>query len=441
MLISVTIENWRCFRDETTFTMVAGREKQHKDRLSYIDKYKMNILPISSIYGGNASGKTSFCSAMSFAKNFVSLGLGIDKRIPREPYLLDDVSNEQESKFIFELLVNEKYYEFGFKITGKEVKEEWLTEVLKTTEKKMFHRTGDKINFFQPKLKKDSFLNFAFNGTRDNQLFLTNSVSQKVGVFEDVFNWFKKNLVVIDPDTSYGGSFPLFDEYCTFVNTMADWLKALGTGIVRLDKIKISLDELPIPEELKQLIKEDVSEDHCSTLRLNEVLHHIVMKDDQLSVQKIISVHETEQGKPVHFDLKQESDGTRRAMDLLPSFMMLSNEDSNSVFIIDELDRSLHTQLSQELLSLYMKSCHPDKRSQLIFTTHDLMLMDQEILRRDEMWVTDRQSDSTASLIAFSDYKDIRKDKDIRKSYLQGRMGGIPNLTLKDSMTGGTHNG
>ena len=71
----------------------------------------------------------------------------------------------------------------------------------------------------------------------------------------------------------------------------------------------------------------------------------------------------------------------------------------------------------------------------MIFSTHDVLLMDQHLLRRDEMWVTERDSEGAATLVSFSDYKDVRKDKDIRRSYLQGRLGGIPRILLSGAVT------
>ena len=67
-------------------------------------------------------------------------------------------------------------------------------------------------------------------------------------------------------------------------------------------------------------------------------------------------------------------------------------------------------------------------RQQLIFTTHDVMLMDQTLLRRDEMWAVERGRDKGSHLISFEDFIEIRKDKDIRRSYLTGHMGGLPRI-------------
>ena len=117
-------------------------------------------------------------------------------------------------------------------------------------------------------------------------------------------------------------------------------------------------------------------------------------------------------------------------MDLLPAFLELAAPGSKNVFVIDEVDRSLHTLLTRRLLEAYLASCFADTRSQLLLTTHDVLLMDQQLLRRDEMWVAERKSTGASTLVSFAEYKDVRYDKDIRKSYLQGRLGGIPRILL-----------
>jgi len=149
------------------------------------------------------------------------------------------------------------------------------------------------------------------------------------------------------------------------------------------------------------------------------------------SFDAYVSFHQDSEGKEVRFDISQhESDGTQRVVELLPAFIEASGSLANKVYLIDEVDRSLHTLLTRSLLEGYLASCHPDSRNQLIITTHDVLLMDQRLFRRDEMWVTERDQQGVSHLIPFSDYKDVRNDKDIRKSYLQGRLGGIPRILL-----------
>ncbi len=104
----------------------------------------------------------------------------------------------------------------------------------------------------------------------------------------------------------------------------------------------------------------------------------------------------------------------------------------NSIIIKDNLilDRSMHSLLTRNLLSLYLNHCNNESQSQFIFTTHDLLLIDLTLLRIDEIWITERDRYGSLSLFSFSDYEDIDKEKDIRQTYLSGRMGGIPRIIL-----------
>ena len=154
-------------------------------------------------------------------------------------------------------------------------------------------------------------------------------------------------------------------------------------------------------------------------------------KQNQLIAKKLITYHPKADGNEVKFEINQESDGSQRVLDLLPAFVEQSTESSKNVLVIDEIDRSLHTLLTRRLIEMYLSVCSEDTRTQLLLTTHDVMLMDQKLLRRDEMWVTERDSSGASSLFSFSEFKNVRHDKDVRKSYLQGRLGGIPRFFLE----------
>ncbi|MFZ1085342.1 MAG: AAA family ATPase, partial [Terracidiphilus sp.] len=144
--------------------------------------------------------------------------------------------------------------------------------------------------------------------------------------------------------------------------------------------------------------------------------------------RQLAPIHYGENGEEVPFNFSDESDGTRRLLDVLPAFLSLEERPNPPVFIIDELDRSLHSNLTRNLLEHFLDMRAESSQSQLVFTTHDTQLMTQDIFRRDELWVTERDQSGASKLVAFSEFKDVRKDKDIRKSYLQGRLGGIPKI-------------
>ena len=432
MLISFSVKNFLSFKDKVTFSMVASREKQHSATVLNIKGY-MRLLPAAAIYGGNASGKSNFIEALAFARQVVVQGNQPDSRIPVEPYRLDKSTNSAFTTFVFEIFTGNKCYEYGFSLTSRAVEEEWLIEILKTTEKTLYRRNNDSISFGNS-LRSNKELPFLFKGTRDNQLFLTNAVSQKNELFKPIYLWFRDTLILIGPDSRYGGFDKFIKSDSPLHEYMNDSLEQMDTGICSLGGEELDFDALPVPPELLKKIKEDVQENKILRFHLGRADNRYIasLQDGEIIVQKLISYHKDSDGQKIRFDLQNESDGTLRILDLLPAFMAISGSAANKVLIIDELDRSLHTLLTRHLLESYLSRCDRTSRSQLIFTTHDALLMDQNLLRRDEMWVMERAIDGSSIMIAFSEYKNIRNDKDIRKSYLQGRLGGIPRILSND---------
>lgn len=438
MIINFSIENWMSFRDSASFSMVASRERQHGNRVPKVAKYKTRILPIAAIYGGNASGKTNFFKALSFVKKLVVRGTSPDSLIPVETFQLDSDSIKKPTRFKMELLIDELIYEFSFAVTQKAVIEEKLVQILSASEKILYDRKGDAPNF-DPSLDENQFLHFAFRGTRENQLFLTNSVSQKVDTFRPIYDWFKDTLKLIAPDDRFDFFEDFFDEDYPLFATMNELLPQLDTGISQLCGEEIPFENVPLPERIKNRLQEELKEgmsflppSFMSFLTKERFI--ITRKDDDLVAKKLVTFHSGSDGKEAKFNISQESDGSQRVIDLLPAFLEVSDRNSNKVYIIDEVDRSLHSLLTRQLIETYLANCSTDSRAQLLITTHDVLLMDQEILRRDEMWVAERNRNGSSELFSFSDYKDIRYDKDIRKSYLQGRMGGVPRILLSNAL-------
>ena len=435
MIVRFSLENWMSFRNQVTFSMVASRERQHGGRVPNCGKYQTRLLPIAALYGGNASGKTNFCKALNFAKSLVVKGTQPDSQIPIVPFRLDAMATERPSRFGFELLIDEMMYDFSFAVTRSAIQEERLVRITRTSEKVLYHRQHGKPNFHQT-LAKDQFLQFAFQGTRDNQLFLTNSVLLKIDSFRPVYNWFKHTLELVAPDSRFQPFELYFDEGNPFNSIMNEMLAQLDTGITRLGSKEIPLEHVPLPEMIKSKLLEDVREGMVARLQddMRGERFVVTRSGGELVAKKLVAFHTLADGREFEFDIRHESDGSRRVIDLLPAFAGMSiQEATQKVVVIDEVDRCLHTLLTRRLLEGYLANCSTSTRRQMLLTTHDVLLMDQQLLRRDEMWVTERDDLGASSLFSFSEYQDVRYDKDIRKSYLQGRLGGIPRFLLGDA--------
>lgn len=434
MIIRFSVENWMSFREECSFSMIASREKQHGKRIARVKKYPVKILPVTAVYGGNAAGKSNFFEALYFMRQMVVHGRAPDYNIPVRPFLLDSECVKKPSRFKMELLAEENIYEFSFAVTREAVLEEKLLQITKNAEKILYERTVDKIKF-ESSIKGENlkFLKFIHKGTRENQLFLTNSFLQNAKNFIPVYNWFK-SVKFIRPDTEFMDFERFIKEQDSFGSEMSKILSLLDSGISSLEGEEVSLDLVDLPKEFKSHLQDILKEEKLISVSGPRNQRFIFTRNgEELKVQKLITYHSSGSDQKVVFELHQESDGTMRLIDLLPSFLDMANKDVAKIFIIDELDRSLHTLLTRKLLELYLAGCSEHSRNQLLFTTHDVLLMDQSLFRRDEMWIAEREENGNSKMYSFSEYKDVRNDKDIRKSYLQGRLGGIPRILLEGS--------
>lgn len=417
MLISFSFKNWTSFKNKVTISAVASKQSTHGERLPSVDRYKMRILPVLAIYGGNASGKSNIFEALDFVKELVVEGTKIGKRIPVLPFLLCSKSRKQPSKFWVEFLIDENVYEYSFSVLKSRICSEKLIKIRATTEQVLYERFSDRIEVYTKENK--SQLDYIAKGTRDNQLFLTNTIEQNNDAYRDVYDWFEFGLKLISPVSKYVNIGDLIDEKKWQKDEVDLLLRKLDTGIVRLGA----------KESMKTIPKEIEDKDEILDLMeyLNNERYIYSLEDGKDRIRQLVAYHECEDGKEYEFNLKLESDGTKRLIELLPAFIG-GKKDLQATYMIDEFDRSLHHLLLRRLLEHFLSTCGSETRRQIIITTHDLLLMDQEILRRDEIYVVERNNEGVSAVIPLNEYKEIRSDKDIRKSYLQGRFGGIPKI-------------
>jgi AAA15 family ATPase/GTPase len=437
MLIRYTFKNWLSFREEATFSMVASKELQHNDRLARVNKFDLRLLPTAAIYGGNASGKTNFVRSLLFVKNLIVRGTQPDAPIPVSPFLLDPEAEKEPCTFQFELLIDDLVYDFSFSVMGRSVIEEKLVRVNSASETVLYHRQGQKLTALHGSLKPKDFYRFAFQGTRENQLYLTNAVSQNVVEFRPVYDWFKNSLMLVTPDFPVQNFEEKLEDEALLNEAMGLSLSQLDTGIDELATESVPLESLPAPKQVLSMAATAVQSGVPYRIQFKDPNERYVVTREggEVVARKVISLHTRSDGAKVKFDLNQESTGTQRMIDLLPAFIDVASKDSSKVFVIDELDRSMHTLLTRQLLESYLASRDASSRSQLIFTTHDVLLMDQDLLRRDEMWVAERDAQGQSQLFSFAEYKELRNDTDIRKRYLQGRLGGTPQILLSGALT------
>lgn len=441
MLIKFKIKNVLSFKDLVEFSMVAGTTFKNVNRL--VDNENFKILKFSSLYGANASGKSNLVKAFQIMKNLIV------ESFPNYPlncqYKLQDNKSNSSSYFEIILLLNKKTYSYGFEadLINNKFISEWLYELKETNEKLIFERDviNSKIEFgknFKNELRNK--LNFYIEDIKENDSILLLNFLNKdkpslyefepAKIFKEVYRWFLKSLDIVNPDTmlTSGEYFELEKK----LNELAKFMNRFGTGIYTIQKNKKDSDdvknELPsfiIKEIQDYAIKKMKTNDSIKTvgnlLRFNKKFWIInVSKDGTMVFEKISFYHDQE--NKYAFSLDDESDGTARILDLAE---ILLSDEKNKTYIVDELDRCLHPQLTCKFIKEFLEKAKIEgNNNQLIVTTHESRLLDFNILRRDEIWFVEKK-ENASQLYSLEEFN-VRFDKKIDKAYLEGRYGGIP---------------
>lgn len=436
MLIRFVVENFLSFNEATVLSLISGKQRIHPNHKLNIGSPSspFNILRSAVVYGANASGKSNLIKAVDFARSLILNGIPAKSPIPVNRFKLSDSTLSEPSLFQFEIYSNNKMYNYGFKANINEIEEEWLYEILKNGNlNPIFDRKSDKYSFnisFENK-EQEQIFNFVSKGTRKNQLFLTESIDRNIDMFNHIFEWFQ-NLTIITPDMTFSGlEIRMHKGHTEFTDFLMEGLDKFDTGIQKLNLqvVDANADSIGLPEELLEDIRNDneLSTTNYLFLRNRHNERIVIHKDksNELKALKLKTVHKAiDSMREYLFDLSDESDGTRRILDLLPALLNLSTK--NEVYLIDELDRSLHPELSKTFLTQFYNLAQKSK-SQLIITTHETNLMDFELLRKDEIWFMEKNNTGESKLYSLEEFQP-RYDKDIRKGYLLGRFGALPFL-------------
>ena len=429
MLLNFQVANWACFRDPVSFTMEAGPERDTDGHLARIGAKSrpLKVLPVAAIYGNNASGKSQFIAALAFLRNLVVEEYKTG-RLPLAPFLLNDKFAKEPTRFLIQFVVNDEIYELEVLLTDSEIRQETLSRYNSRNSEKtsVYVREGQKV--VSCSWGGDAYCQYVKTMTVDpTRLFLTLSAIFAAGKDElvaAIYNWFARSLVIIKPGSHYIG----VDDYCTdgrIARRTQDYLARFDTGISRLDaeSVPLSVFHPSLIEEVRNLLAPGAS---LHRLIGNEVFMFSVDAKRELVAQRLVALHTKATGGETPFPISLESEGTRRMLDFIPAIARLTEPNQSMTFVVDEIDNKLHHLVTRALVEDFIATCSADTRTQLIFTTHDLLLMDQALCRRDEMWVTDKAPDGSATLTDFSAFKGLRKGTKIRDVYLDGRLGGIP---------------
>lgn len=450
MLQQFVVENFLSFKNEEIFSLVPGKgslKKEHK-----IEPCKGQwVLKSAAMFGANAGGKSNFVKAIELGKKLVLRGTRPDDLIDFYPFLLSSDGKKKDTKIVYHLICGGKKYEYGFKYNAERITAEWLKHITKNSSTTIFERETDLSMFdisyllkLNPKDEEMQFLSFLAKATPQRQLFLhevlSRNIHDNVSNIKDldvVIDWFANSLKIIFPDTPYkqGVLLKAADDN-DLKRGFGALLRYFNTGVDGVKLIEVQFDKLGIPHDLQRAIKTDLSklnnDESFGALRFGDNLYLINCSDGEIKAKKLMTVHKKMDGEAVElFSLGDESDGTKRLFDYIP--LILDLVQGGKVFVVDEIERSLHPSLIQQIINLYYKYS-AGISSQLIFTTHESSLMSQKIFRKDEIWLMTKDANGISSFGRMDSLYNVRFDKMLQNSYLDGEYGATPTFGTEEEI-------
>jgi AAA15 family ATPase/GTPase len=411
MIIEFRVQNYRSFRAEQTLNFVASNydkslpENVITPELPGLPDLK--LVKAVALYGPNAGGKTNVLMALNFLRWLVvesASGLKPDATLPVEPFALDKESSSQPTILHLTFVVQKVRYELAVAVTKERVVQERLVAYPSVHAQIWYDRVWDEETKSYD-WSDGASSDFArdpgiVEKTRPNALFLSTAAQWNNTQVAPVYKWFTNKLSVMN--LGPGGS--QLNEH-GFTAQAASASTAWRDDLMNLLRsADFGLTNVAIRQELPAGASADM-------------FHK--------KVWRVTFQHEGKNGEHFPIEWENASAGTRRFFTILGPWLSVAQHDV--VLYVDELDTSLHPSLVAELLHLFFGRANGKDGAQLIFTTHNPLLLDMTILRRDQIWFVDKTQDGESFLYPLTDYKP-RADESLVRGYLSGRYGAVPDL-------------
>lgn len=437
MLLRFGGENFRSISEYQEILLTASPNAGSSDEsLINTQGFRGSLLPIVEIYGGNSSGKTNLLLILRYIVSKIILSAeGDTSKISVPKFKLDEKYKDKKSSFDIDFICKDQHYHYGFAIKNNIVVEEWLYQTSYTQRKStttLFYRDiedDEEFYFGKPLKGKNKAIASA---TPKGTLFLSQAAKLEHPLLSDIHSYFSNNYEFrfsVDLNEQNIG------ESISENNLSSEISKFLS--LVDVGAVKLYVEEGKFDEKQITIMKSigSVVTDVMKTLGDAKLIESMESNDiedyfEDAKEYKIKITRKNAQKKDITFSFDQESLGTRALISFLASsFQVLKN---GGVFVVDEVESSLHTLLTLKLVELFSNKRTNPHGAQLIFSTHETQLMNFNGVRRDEIWLTEKcQSGSTkvSSLEEFS----IDKRANWQKGYIEGRFGAIPILGYIDN--------
>lgn len=413
MFIEFSVKNWRSIKTEQKLSLSAakGKELAASNTFEPDAPASNTLLRSAAIYGPNASGKSNIILALKMMKQMVLTSASktqLGDLIEVEPFALDSDTEAQPSEFEINFIANGVRYQYGFAADSTRVTEEWLFAFPSGRPQRWLGRVWDGSTYLWDAASALTGPKQLWQeSTRENALFLSTAIQLNCKQLMPVFDWFKHKLRIAGIAGWHPGfTGSLCKEEASRIRIL-EFLKAADLGIDNVEVETETFSDKHLPPDLPASVKADLLND---------------MQDKE--VINLKTIHRSIQGKQVRFEMDEESAGTRKFFALAGPW--LESLEHGRILVIDELNDKLHPKMLQFLVQLFHNNDTNPHNAQLIFTTHETTILNQQVFRRDQIWFCEKNEEQATRLYPLTDFSPRKGREDLESGYLSGRYGALP---------------
>ena len=402
MILEFSVVNFLSFKDKVTFSMLANATNGLDD--NYIISNDRRILKTNAIYGANASGKTNLFKILTIVISMLRSSniVNINAKLPIVPFKFDKKTINKPSEFEIKFIVDDVRYVYGFIADTNKIHEEYLYYYPNGRETKIFDRTN--TNDYSFPQKDEKLLNDIAAKNAPNKFFIATATNW---YYEKTRSPYKFLSADINTFNNLGGLRDIaLSEYLKNSKELKDFaLEFLKKADFNIEDYKVL--ETDVPDDVLAAIPDFIK----AGMNMKEK-------------SKVFIAFFKHKGSDVELSYEEESMGTQIIFCFIPFIMDALN--NKRVVVVDELDRSLHPYLVEMIVQMFNDPDVNKNGAQLIFNTHDTNLLKLNILRRDQIWFTEKDDNTGISdLYPLSDFS-VRKMENIERGYMLGRYGAVP---------------
>lgn len=430
MLIEFRFKNYRSFRDEAVLSMEATGLGTFKNSL--ISYNRIKLLPGAAIYGKNGGGKSNVIRAFWLAVQFIKNAQRTQHEkaaIPVIPFALNDYSASEPTEFEFIYTLDDIRYWYSFSATREKIFTESLYHAPKGQKALVFSREGQTFSFTEDKSRRK----LISEAVAENQLYFSVACTMNDAACSRAMRWFREMVFFSRDYSDIPRQLLDYSNDTNMLRAISDYAKAADLGIedmqFEINSQEVD-DEAALPDNLPEGMK----------AALVQFLHTLSETSNNSEVRlKMGEVTATSKHKGRNkngasqlypLELEDESDGTRKLMSIAPAIESVLAR--GGILLVDEIERELHPMLVDFVVSKFQSKRTNPYGAQIIFTTHNTELLNMELLRKDQLYFADKdQEDGASELYSISEFA-TRTTDNIRKGYLLGKYGAIPNIEIEE---------